>query len=453
MVYVKEKQEVWPDNIPNPLMKYAPAVKAGNWVFVAGQLASDFKTGVAPETIVNPKMPNHGNTLQKQSKYIMKNIERTLKAAGTSYDDSMRIMQWFVANKDWDGNPWCGVNISPYLEERNNWIKDKRPASTGMGLRELLVKDTILEVNLINIIPQEGEVKEAISCDSIPKPLAGYSEAVKCGDWVFMSGELSTDWVGDYGRSQRYGEDSSVAIEARTNPFFWYDYPIRRQTEYQLKKLQAIAESAGTSLDRMVKSAVYLPRPEDYIGFEEVWKYWFPKNPPARTIIPNQGLGGKGCLVEIAPKLLSGDSKLKIETIETSDAPEPIFHEPQAVKAGDFLFLSGQMACDKNGVAKEAIRHPNFPYYGSVGRMQMEYMMKNISAICEAAGTSVDNICNRICFHDNFHDGFQEAIDTFFEYLPAGKRCASTTLAIGGPLMVPECRILLDLIGFIPPKG
>ena len=87
MVYVKEKQEVWPDNIPNPLMKYAPAVKAGNWVFVAGQLASDFKTGVAPETIVNPKMPNHGNTLQKQSKFIMKNIERTLKAAGTSYDD------------------------------------------------------------------------------------------------------------------------------------------------------------------------------------------------------------------------------------------------------------------------------------------------------------------------------------------------------------------------------
>jgi len=452
MVYVKEKQEVWPGNIPNPLMKYAPAVKAGNWVFVAGQLASDFKTGVAPEAIVPPGLPNNQDGLELQSKFIMKNIEATLKAAGTSYEDSMRIMQWFVAPEDWDGDPWCGVNITPYLEERNNWIKDKRPASTAMGIRELLVRDTIVEVNLINIIPQEGEEKIAISAEGVPKPLAGYSEAVKCGDWVFMSGELSTDWQGDYGRSERYGEDSSVAIDARTNPYFWYDKPIRRQTEYQLKKLQKIAEAAGTSLERMVKTAVYLPRPQDYPGFEEVWKYWFPNNPPARTIIPNQGLGGKGCLVEIAPKLLSGDSKLKIETIETSDAPEPVFHEPQAVKAGDFLFYSGQMACDEKGVAPEALRHPNFPYYGNAGKLQMEYIMKNVTAISEAAGTTTDNICNRIAFHDNFGDGFQESIDTFFDYLPAGKRAASTTLNIGGPLMVPGCRVLLDLIGFVPPK-
>ena len=452
MVYVKEKQEVWPGNIPNPLMKYAPAVKAGNWVFVAGQLASDFKTGVAPEAIVPAGLPNNHDGLELQSKFIMKNIEKTLEAAGTSYEDSMRIMQWFVAPEDWDGDPWCGVNITPYLEERNKWIKDKRPASTAMGIRELLVRDTTIEVNLINIIPQEGEEKVAISAEGVPKPLAGYSEAVKCGDWIFMSGELSSDWKGDFGRAERYGEDSSVALDARTNPYFWYDKPIRKQTEYQLKKLQLIAEAAGSSLERMVKTAVYLPRPQDYTGFEEVWKYWFPNNPPARTIIPNQGLGGKGCLVEIAPKLLTGDSKLKIETIETSDAPEPVFHEPQAVKAGDFLFYSGQMACDEKGVAPEALRHPNFPYYGNAGKLQMEYIMKNVTAISEAAGTTTDNICNRIAFHDNFNDGFQESIDTFFDYLPAGKRAASTTLNIGGPLMVPGCRVLLDLIGFIPPK-
>lgn len=82
----------------------------------------------------------------------------------------------------------------------------------------------------------------------------------------------------------------------------------------------------------------------------------------------------------------------------------------------------------------------------------MEYIMKNVTAISEAAGTTTDNICNRIAFHDNFCDGFQESIDTFFDYLPAGKRAASTTLNIGGPLMVPGCRVLLDLIGFVPPK-
>ena len=449
MAKTKGKTEVWPGNIPNPKMPYAPAVKAGNWVFVAGQLASDFKTGLAPEARVNSNLPFNDDPLTLQSRYVMENIGKTLEAAGTSYDDAMRIFQWFPGPDDWElGASWSGVNITRYLEERNKFILDKRPASTGMGIRELLVKDTILEVNLIAIIPEEGEEKEAISCPDIPKPLAGYSEAIKLGDWVFFSGELSTDWIGDYGRTERYGEDSSVALDARTNPNFWYDVPIRRQTEYQLKKLQLIAESAGTSLENMVKAAVYIPDPYDFVGFEEVWKYWFPENPPARCVVPYMGLGGRGCRVEIAPKCLSGNAKISKETIETSDAPEPIFHEPQAIKAGEFLFLSGQMAANENGA--QGLREPGFPYYGNPGRMQMEYLMKNVSAICEAGGTKVENICNRICFHDDFDNYFQESIDAFFEHLPEPHRPASTTLEIGGPLLVPGCHVLLDMIAYAP---
>ena len=71
----------------------------------------------------------------------------------------------------------------------------------------------------------------------------------------------------------------------------------------------------------------------------------------------------------MAPKCLSGDSKLVKETIQTSDAPEPLTHEPQAIKAGDFLFLSGQMAADEKGVAKEGLREPGFTYYGNPRRM------------------------------------------------------------------------------------
>ena len=46
----------------------------------------------------------------------------------------------------------------------------------------------------------------------------------------------------------------------------------------------------------------------------------------------------------------SSDSKLKIETIETSKAPKPFSHEPQAIKVGNLLFLSQQMPCDEKGV-------------------------------------------------------------------------------------------------------
>ena len=40
---------IFPPNEPKPNAPYSPAVKAGGWVFVAGQLATDFKTGIAPE--------------------------------------------------------------------------------------------------------------------------------------------------------------------------------------------------------------------------------------------------------------------------------------------------------------------------------------------------------------------------------------------------------------------
>ena len=446
------KQEVWPGGIPQPLMPYAPAVKAGNWVFVAGQVATDFKAGLAEEARVNPAFPFNSHPLTLQSRYILKNLGETLKAAGASWDDVVRIYQWFVAPDSWEqGTEWSGVNITRYLEERDKFITSKRPASTGMGVRELLIKDAILEVNMIAIIPEKGEVKEAISAPDIPKPLAGYSEAIKMGDWVFYSGELSTDWVGDWGRAEHYGEPSGIAVEARTNPYFWYGIDIRQQTDYQLKVLQSIAEAAGSSLENTVKATVYLPDPNDFVGFEEVWKSWFPKDPPARTIIPYSGLGIRGSILEIALKTLTNDAKIKKETIETSKAPKPLTHEPQAVKAGNYLFLSGQMACNETGLAKEAQRNPGFPYYGSPNKMQMEYILKNTAAICEAAGTSLDNVVSRQCFHTSF-EHFHDSIMVWADHFPPGKRAASTTIKIGGPLLVPGCEILLDMIAYIPPK-
>ena len=49
------------------------------------------------------------------------------------------------------GSTWPRISITPYLDTRNEFIHEPRPASTGMGIRELLVKDTIVEVDLICI--------------------------------------------------------------------------------------------------------------------------------------------------------------------------------------------------------------------------------------------------------------------------------------------------------------
>ena len=62
---IKDKNKpvaIWPgleEGVPKPVMPYSPAVKVGDWLFIAGQLASDFKTGVPSDLI-----PKNGDPSQ-----------------------------------------------------------------------------------------------------------------------------------------------------------------------------------------------------------------------------------------------------------------------------------------------------------------------------------------------------------------------------------------------------
>jgi enamine deaminase RidA (YjgF/YER057c/UK114 family) len=452
-----KREAIWPGGIPKPIAPYSPAIKAGGWLFVAGQLASDFETGLAPECrLDNPYL---GDPLRVQSDYVLKNLAELHRAAGLDIrTDVVRIYQWFASpyptyEELEAGSTWPRISISPYLETRNLYLDEPRPASTGMGIREdgLLVRNTILEVDMIAIERQEGVEKQGFPVpEGVPSPLAGYSPAIRYGDWVFLAGEIPVDWKGDYGSDRNMGTPSGLAPEARVNPYFWYGSEIETQTEYTLQKLERIAEAAGSSLRRCVKATVYIGHPNDFYGMDRVWKCWFPENPPARVVIPYMGLGGMGSRVEIAMKLLANDSPLTIETVETSDAPEPLGHEPQAVEAGDFLFFSTQMAFDSRGnLADETKRHPEFPWYGLPAKQQMRYVLKNVAAISEAAGTSLENLCRRQCFHDDFTYFSETMQEEWASHFP-GDKPASTTLRIGGPLVVPGAHFVLDLIGYAP---
>jgi enamine deaminase RidA (YjgF/YER057c/UK114 family) len=448
----KEPEAFWPGGTPRPLAPYSPAIKAGGWLFVAGQLASDFVNGLAPEA--QNGNPNLANSLEMQSRYTLKNLEDTVKAGGCDIArDAVRIWQWFTSpyptmEEFKAGNTWPRISITPYLDTRNEFIREPRPASTGMGIRELLVKGTIVEVDLI-CVDDGGQSIGFATPEGVPGPLAGYSPAIRRGDWVFMAGEIPVDWVGDYMSPVHLGEPSALAKDARINPYLWYGSEIEKQTEYVLWKLSKTAEAAGTSLKRTVKADVYIGDPSDYAGMERVWKRWFPENPPARCVIPYMGLGGKGSRVEIALTLLADDSKLEIETVSTSKAPKPFSHEPQAVKVGNLLLFSQQMPCDEHGVLAPGLkRDPNFPYYGMMDQAQMRYMLKNTAAICEAAGTTLENIVRRACFHVS-GNGFAESMTEWASYFP-NRKPASTTLIIGGPLVVEGANTLLDMMAYVP---
>jgi enamine deaminase RidA (YjgF/YER057c/UK114 family) len=426
---------------------FSPAVRAGNWVFVSAQYAAD-AVGTSPGR--QGAFPFYADPLATQSVAVYRHLERLMAASGGTLDDLVRITQWFPVPDDWRfRSEWGGLSITRYLEERDRHITHDRPASIGLGVRALPVVGSALAVDVVGRLPSGGEQKQSVYLSAEKhQVLAGYSPAIRMGDWIFCSGEVPTDWRGDWGATASYGTPSSVAVEARVNAYQWLDFPIRRQTQYVLQKLAETAEAAATSLQHAVKATVYLLDPADFYGFEEVWRSWFPTDPPARVVIPHAGLGPVGARVEIALDLLSPEAAARRQVIQTTRAPEPITHEPQAIRVDDLVFLSGQMAHDGQGFASGARVNPVLPYYESAPKRELRYMLDNVQAICEAAGSSLSNLVRvqQLATDLSRLPGYLEVWrERFPSDPPAGLSCE-----VASPLLVPECSLLLDLIAFVP---
>jgi 2-iminobutanoate/2-iminopropanoate deaminase len=121
-------------------------------------------------------------------------------------------------------------------------------------------------------------VKEVVRTEAAPAPFQGapYSQAIKADDLVFVSGQLSV-------------EPGQSELSAGT---------IQEQTEQVFANLRAILEAAGSGLDRLVKTTVFLQSLDDFQGMNEVYAKHVGHRPPARSTVEVARLPS-GALVEI----------------------------------------------------------------------------------------------------------------------------------------------------------
>ena len=108
------------------------------------------------------------------------------------------------------------------------------------------------------------------------------------------------------------------------------------------------------------------------------------------------------------------------EKIYTKNAPDAIGPYSQAVRAGDFVFTSGQIAIDPTTGNVEA----------ATIEAQTEQVCKNLAAVLEAAGTSLDNVVKTTCFLADMSDfaAFNEIYGKYFTSKPARSCVAVKTL-------------------------
>lgn len=261
-------------DVPRPLAHYTEAFRVGGLVFAAGQLPTDFKTGIPAEARTDPLHSYSGSDIKRRTHYILKNMAKTFAAAGSSLDHIVKA-QVFLEDLN---------QFSAFDEVWKEHFKVP-PARTTVGTTGLLVKDAMIEIDLIGYVPGKVAV-EAVRSD-IPQPLANYTEAFKVGKLIFAAGQLPTDFkVG-------------IPPEARTDPNFpYYGSDIKRRTHYVLKNLAKTFAAAGSSLEHVVKAQVFLEDMDQFNAYNEVWKEYF-KVPPARTTVGTTGLLVKDAMIEI----------------------------------------------------------------------------------------------------------------------------------------------------------
>jgi len=128
--------------------------------------------------------------------------------------------------------------------------------------------------------------KEVISTTAAPAAIGPYSQAIRVGNLLFVSGQ--------------------IPIDPATGEVVAGD--IRAQTRQVLKNLAAIVEAAGSSLDRVAKATVYLRDLSEFAAMNEVYAQFFGGEPPARSTVQIARLPRDAAIeIDLIAEVVRGD--------------------------------------------------------------------------------------------------------------------------------------------------
>ncbi|MGQ0734707.1 MAG: RidA family protein [Acidobacteriota bacterium] len=238
-----------------------------------------------------------------------------------------------------------------------------------------------------------------------PMPNLPFSAAVKADGLIYVAGTLSTE--GD----------------------------IRAQTRQVIGDLGQVLKKAGSSLAQVASVHVYLTKAEDFAAMNEVYRTFWPKDPPVRTTIVSE-LVIPNALVEMAMIAVpDGGERVVVHPSDWITSPNPYSY---GIRSGDTLFLAGLVS--RNGKDNTVVE----------GDMtaQTRTVLDNAASVLKAAGMSFDNVVSsRVFITDSTK--FQEMNKVYQTYFPKEPPARATVVA---PLMAPQYAVEITLTASRLPK-
>ena len=210
---------------------------------------------------------------------------------------------------------------------------------------------------------------------------------------------------------------------------------IRAQTRKTIEDISATLQKAGSTLANVASVNVYLTTADDFAAMNEVYRTFWPKDPPVRTTIVSD-LVIPGALVEMSMVAIpNGGERVVIHPADWMKSPNPYSY---GIRSGDTLFLAGLVS--RNGKDNAVVE----------GDMtaQTKTVLDNAAEILKAAGMSFDNVVSsRVFITDNAN--FQAMNKVYTGYFTKDPPARATVVA---PLMGPQYQVEIQLIASRAPK-
>jgi enamine deaminase RidA (YjgF/YER057c/UK114 family) len=230
----------------------------------------------------------------------------------------------------------------------------------------------------------------------------------------------------------------------------WGGQPIKLETEFIItKRMTASLALAGATLEDVVHAQVYLTDRDDYSAFNAAWTKHFGDKGPTVSIIPciEHGLAPYDGKIEINVIAAKPGSAARKRHIDAGIATA-FRHQPQAVKAGDLLFIPALMAADRDGLLSAAAVDPRQPHFSSSPEMQAEAIIDNIVRLCAAGGTSLANVVRVLLFLTDI--GAFYPVYKAWERRLGGRPLPFSAVEVPGPLPVPGATVMMEAWVYAP---
>jgi len=228
----RDPQRVSPPKVTAPVWSgFVPAVKSGDFVFIAGQMARGAENVPDPRAHVPPHSRWGGYEIRRQTEYIItEKLLPALAASGSSAASAVKA-QAYLRHVD---------DTAHFLDVWNAHFGARRCALTVMPTSDFGLVGGDLEINLLALADAGATRKQVVECD-IPAAMTFGAPAVRAGDLLLTSGLTAVD-------------DAGALAGVRTGaqmPHF--GCAAREQIRWILDAAERICRAAGASLDNVAR--------------------------------------------------------------------------------------------------------------------------------------------------------------------------------------------------------